>query len=30
MTINDRFRYRIYDVENKKYVDNPELLKGVK
>ena len=21
---NDRFRYRIYDVENKKYVDNPE------
>lgn len=25
----DRFRYRIYDVE-KKYVDNPELLKGVK
>lgn len=21
---NDRFRYRIYDAENKKYVDNPE------
>lgn len=21
---NDRFKYRIYDVENKKYVDNPE------
>lgn len=21
---NDRFRYRIYDVENKKYVENPE------
>ena len=21
---NDRFRYRIYDVENKRYVDNPE------
>ena len=27
---NDRFKYRIYDVENKKYVDNHELLKGVK
>lgn len=24
MTTNDRFRYRIYDVENKKYIDNPE------
>lgn len=21
---NDRFKYRIYDVENKRYVDNPE------
>lgn len=21
---NDRFRYRIYDVENKRYVDDPE------
>lgn len=24
MTKNDRFKYRIYDVENKRYVDNPE------
>ena len=22
--MKDRFKYRIYDVENKKYIDNPE------
>ncbi len=24
MMTNDRFKYRIYDIKNKKYVNNPE------